>query len=424
MFRTTTTAFMLLVLTGSASAQQLAGMANVVRRERAEGVGGVRVGEGVYLRLGILAEAGYDTNVFYNDLVKRDSPTVQVTPRLELTNVGREGTPPVMQFGLSATLLYREYLSDDTTIRTQRSFNPSFSGHLGYTPSTAFSISAVDTYSRLEDAPYVPGGATIQRDVNTAILDTRFTPGGGRLQNTVRYTNTLDIFEAETASFANRLSHELMLGASYKWLPKTAIYLEGAVGYIQMLDKERAALEQKFNSIPYRAVLELRGLLTPKTSVNLGAGYQDSIYDSATVNPAGLSNLYGVASLSYQPAVLTNFMIGYEHSFRDSPIIGNYFDVDAATLVLSQQLGDFVLRGFYLYEFRRYKGAQQMMQVSRRDHLQRAGAQADYFLQRWFFAGIGFTAQVNRSNFGEAAVAQTPADYTKFQILGRLGIAY
>jgi hypothetical protein len=414
---------MALALTSSTAQAQLEGVATIVRRDNG-GTGGVRVGEGVYLRLGILAEAGYDTNVFYNDAIKKDAPTLQVTPRAELTNTVRDGQNPVVNFSLSASLLYREYLSDDTTVRTQRAFNPTFSGHLGYAPSQAFSITAVDTFARLEDPPYVPGGPTIQRDLNTGIIDTRITPGGGRLQNTLRYTNTVDRFESESASFANRMAHEFMLGASYKWLPKTAVFVEGSIGYVQMLDKESARAENKYNSMPYRAIAGLRGLVTPKTSINIGAGYQDSIYEDNVVNPSGLSNFYGVASLNFQPGPLTSFVLGYEHGFRDSPIIGNYFDVDAAAAALNQQVGAFVLRGFYLYEFRRYQGIQQMAQVSRRDHLQRAGAQADYFLQRWFFAGIGFTALVNRSNFGDAGVAETPADYTKFQVLGRLGITY
>jgi hypothetical protein len=386
--------------------------------------GGVRVGEGVYLRLSILAEAGYDSNVFYNDLSKVDSPTLQVTPRIELNNTSRAQVAPPLQFGLSASLLYREYLSDDTTVKTQRAFNPTFSGHLAYVPSQAFSITATDSYSRLEDPPYVPGGATIQRDLNTGILDTRFTPGGGRLQNTIRYSNTVDLFESDSASFANRMVHDFLLGASWKWLPKTALYVEGAIGYIQLLNKERAAAESKSNSIPYRALGGLRGLITPKLSLNIGVGYSDAIYDSGTINPSGFSNFLVDTSLNYKPGPFTTFILAYEHAFRDSPIIGNYYDVDAANLTLSQQVAAFVLRGFYIYEFRRYRGIQQMAEVSRRDHLQRAGLQADYFLQRWFFAGIGFTAQVNRSNFGQSVVAQTPADYTKYTVLGRLGITY
>lgn len=410
-------------LISPAYAQQLEGVANL-QRNTAEGVGGARVGENVYLRLGVLAEAGFDSNVFYNDTVKRDSPTLQVTPHLVLTNAGREGQAPPVQFGLGASLLYREYLSDDTTIKTQRAFNPSVNANLAYQTSPSFSLALTDTYSRLEDPPYTPGGATILRDANIGILDMRITPGGGRLQNTIRYTNAIDIFEAESASFANRMIHDLLLGVSWKWLPKTALFLEGGVGYIQMLNEQLATAAGKADSLPYRVVTGLRGLLTPKLSVSLGVGFQDSIYDSNVANPTGFSNLYGTVALTYRLATLTSFVLGYEHTIRDSPLVGNFYDLDAAAASLNQQIGAFVLRGYYLYEFRRYHGIQQMIQVSRRDHLQRAGVQADYFLQRWFFAGIGFSAQVNRSSFGAVTIDQTPADYTKFLVLGRVGITY
>ncbi len=64
--------------------------------QQPQGVGGVRVGEATYLRLGVAAEAGYDSNVFYNDENKVDSATLRVTPSIELTNASRDGsTPPL-----------------------------------------------------------------------------------------------------------------------------------------------------------------------------------------------------------------------------------------------------------------------------------------------------------------------------------------
>jgi hypothetical protein len=100
-------------------------------------VGGFRVGENTYLRLGVAAEAGYDTNVFYSDQNKVDSATLRVTPSIELTNANRDGTTPTMHYSLAASLLYREYLKDDPTVREQRAFNPVVSGSLGYNPVPA-----------------------------------------------------------------------------------------------------------------------------------------------------------------------------------------------------------------------------------------------------------------------------------------------
>jgi hypothetical protein len=387
------------------------------------GTGGAKVGENTYLKLGVLAEAGYDTNVFYNDTRKVDSPTLLVTPSAQLTNEARDQQPPPLRYTLGASLRYREYFDERSGEQAKRAFNPTASGLLGYSPSPSFSIAVTDQVMRLEDPPYSPESGVIERWSNGAILDTRITPGGGRLQNTLRYSNTLDYFETDTASFANRMQHDALLGISWKWLPKTALFIEGDVGYVQYLSSDRAAAQGKVNSIPYRIIAGMRGLLTPKLTVNLGLGYADSIYDSNVQGPSGLSNLLARAALIFAPFTLTSFSIGYEHKFVDSPFIGNFYDVDGAAAAVSQQVGSFILRAFYSYEYRRYNGLQAMIPVDRRDHIQRAGLVADYFVQRWFFAGVGYSAMVNRTKDSNAA-AFPAADYTKHVILGRLGITY
>jgi hypothetical protein len=410
--------------TTPARAQVLDEMTNLRSSQPAQGTGGARVGESAYLKLSVVAEAGYDSNLFYNDARKVDSPTLVVTPSAQLTNEARPGqTAPPLRYSLGASLRYREYFDAASGDEAKRAFNPTFLGLLGYSPSPAFSIAVTDQLMRLEEPPYSPESGVIDRWSNGAILDTRITPGGGRLQTTVRYSNTLDYFETDSASFANRLQHELLLGLAWKWLPKTAIFLEGGVGYVQYLDQTAANAQGKANSVPYRVLAGLRGLLTPKLSVNLGVGYADSIYDYNIQGPSGSSNLLARTALIYTPFTLTSFSIGYEHKFVDSPFIGNFYDHDGAAAALSQQVGSFILRAFYSYEYRRYKGVQFMMPVTRRDHLQRAGLVADYYLQRWFFAGLGYSAQINRTKDDNVAGFQA-ADYTKHVVLGRLGITY
>src|SRR5688500_10818153 len=68
------------------------------------GVGGFKVGEGVFLRAGVAGEAGYDTNVFYNDQFREEAAILLVTPSLELTNAGRDESRPPLHFSLGAQL--------------------------------------------------------------------------------------------------------------------------------------------------------------------------------------------------------------------------------------------------------------------------------------------------------------------------------
>jgi hypothetical protein len=422
----------LLLLPATASAQDAA---SVLQQgvggaaQPAGGVGGMRVGEGLFLRAGIAAEAGYDTNVFYNDQTRTESAVLNVTPSLELTNANRDNSRPPFYFSLGLTLAYREYLTEDSAVKAQRAFNPTVGGTLAYAGGT-MSASIADQFTRIEEAPYQAGAEPIIRDNNLATLQLGVAPGGGRIQTIARYVNTLDLFENDSLLYANRMGHDLSLDGSWKWLPKTALFLQVGVGYIHYLEGTTAEAQGKRNSIPYRAIGGLRGLVTPKLITTLSVGYGDAVYDDDIVNPTGMSNLAVGVGLTYTPIVFTSLGLSYAHEFRDSPIVGNYYDLDTVSARIAQQLGDFVLTGFSRWEYRRYKGFQgpisQASAVSRSDHIFQTGVQLDYFIQRWFYAGVGYAHLINRSSVSGATAAAEVAglDFTKHLILARLGIKY
>jgi hypothetical protein len=418
---------------GVASAQFTPPSMTLYGAQRPAGMGGMRVGEGVYLRAGVAAEAGYDSNVFYSQDDPVDSATLRVTPSLELTNMNRDGTAPPFSFSLAASLLYREYLKEDEEVREQRAFNPTFSGSLGYNAGRGLSFSISDQFTRLEEPPYARGQEPIVRDANQAVGQVGLAPGGGRIQLVLRYTNTLDLFETDGLEFANRMGHDAMIDSSWRWLPKTALFLSVGAGYVQYLDDSAEGVGKK-NSVPYRIVGGLRGLVTPKVTANFSAGFNDAIYDDApgfsTKNPSGLSNLLATVSFTYTPITFTSLGLGYSHEFRDSPFIGDYYDLDAVGATINQQIGAFVLAAGSRYEFRRYQGfvnvGMDVEEITRQDHVIQTTVQADYFLQRWFYAGVGYAHLINRSSGveGTAAGAVVGLDFTKHLIVGRLGISY
>ena len=414
---------------GTASAQYATPSLTLTGTQKPAGVGGVRVGEGVYLRLGVTAEAGYDSNVFYNDIDKEDSATLRVTPAIEITNADRDGNSPPFHFSFGASLLYREYLKEDDRIREQRAFNPTIGGSVGYQGGNA-SFAVSDQFTRLEEPPYERDAEPIMRDYNLCVAQVGLAPGGGRIQSVLRYTNTLDLYENDELDYANRMGHEIMLDGSWRWLPKTALFLQGAIGYIHYLNEPEGGEPEKQNSIPFRVLAGLRGLVTPKLTATIQAGFADALYDGSPgisgANPSGLSNLAASVSLTYKPVTFTSLGLMYSHEFRDSPIIGDYYDLDAAGLSIAQQIGAFVLSALGRYEYRRYQGlTTAMMPLSRNDHVWQTTVQADYFLQRWFYAGVGYSNLINRSTEAEGTTGTgVGLDYTKHVILGRLGITY
>jgi hypothetical protein len=407
---------------------------------------GVKVSESSILHVSVTAEAGYDTNVFYNDADRIQSAVLRVIPSLQLTNAGRTGeVHSETTYDLGVSLLYREYLSSDQDVRAQRAFNPSVHGSVALGGSRAFQLSLADQFTRTEDPPYnktVTG--MIIRDNNVGSAGASIAPGGGRLTFTIRYTNTLDYFEDRDYKPSTNMAHDGMLDASWKWLPKTAIFLQGGVGYIHYLNPSASSgATDRHDSVPIRGLLGLRGLLTPKTTVSIGAGYATALYQgggcdvaATSCNPRGFSNVLVNFDVGYAPTLMSKLGLNLTHGFRNSPVVGDFYDVDAAGLTASQMIAKLVLRAFGRYEYRRYHASPTVVQMSpnfvaRRDHVVVAGAQLDYFLQRWFYAGVAYSITLDRVNDNELAagmtsppVAGTNLSYTKQQVLGRIGVTY
>src|SRR6185369_7155092 len=282
---------------------------------------GVQVSDGVLLHLGIGAEAGYDSNVFYQASGEQASPILRVLPFAELTNATRTGVVPSgMFFDLAASLTYREYLSSDPTIRSQRALMPAVSGTLDFGSSQALSLLVGDSFARTEDPPYQandvkPTGTPeqITRDSNQAFAQLNWAPGGGRLAAALRYTNIIDFFESNDLRLkqSSSISHDLMLDASWKWLPKTALFVNFHQGYITFFEEGRAT------SLPLRATVGLRGLLTNKLALNLAIGYGNAFYSSGPTT-TGLGNFLFSAEAIYRPTIETTAVLGYRHDFANA----------------------------------------------------------------------------------------------------------
>jgi hypothetical protein len=442
---TTLMAALTLLLGGASTARAQTTMGNP------QGDIGVKVSETGVLHVGVTAEAGYDTNVFYNDSAKVQSAVLRVVPSLQITNAGRNGEVRAETiYDVGVSLLYREYLNNDPNVRAQRAFNPSAHASLALGGSRAFKLTLGDQFTRTEDPPYTTASTStmasattatpgpIVRDANVGVVSAGISPGGGRLTFTLRYTNTLDYYETLSYKHSTNMDNDVLLDASWKWLPKTALYVQGGVGFIHYLNPDAdgpAAAATRHDSMPIRGLAGLRGLLTPKTTVSVGAGYATALYQGGpcdvrvtSCNPHGASNLLLTAEVGYQPTLLSRLGLGLLHGFRNSPVIGDFYDVDAVNISASQLVAKLVFSAFGRYEYRRYQGFRSGMTlapVPRRDHVVAAGGQVDYYIQRWFYAGVQYSVTLDRANESELGpVAGTGLSYTKQQVFARIGVTY
>ena len=187
---------------------------------------GIQVSEGVLLHAGVGAEFGYDTNVFYAPTNLVGSSIIRVMPYLDLTNATRTG--PVskeLTFDARAGLQYRHYGSSAVSSTYADAWNPNAGLTLGL-GGAQFGFGIADVFARIEDAPYagiaanangLPGTPPIQRTNNQASIEGRWSPGGGRLTSTLRFTNMVNLYDNNgnnglgTYNYANALTNSLML---------------------------------------------------------------------------------------------------------------------------------------------------------------------------------------------------------------------
>jgi len=398
---------------------------------------GLLLRDGAILHAGVTVEGGYDSNVFYDDTAgnKFASSLMRINPFVELTNTARSGeVPSGLYFDARAALTYREYFASDSNITSLRSFTPTLSASLEHNSNGTLALALMDAFSRIQDAPYThaeAGNGLIIRDNNLAAAQLRWAPGGGRLQGVLRLTNIIDYFETAPLKPANSMSDELMADVSWRWLPKTALYLQVRQGYVYYFNDQgdlaaaggALALNgrpQKSSSFPLRAMVGLRGLITEKTAVSLALGYQNAFYSDGESTGGFLGSTIAAAELVVTPILPAKITFGLRHEFQNS-VIGNFYYDDGAYASLAYQTVTRLIGQLWgSYDHKRYYGVPAAPRV---DDTIQAGAILDYYMRSWAFAGASYSLATNSTDYA-AAQGLSGANYTKHQVYARLGITY
>ena len=375
---------------------------------------GAKLGESTLLHAALGADIGYDSNVFYEHYSPHGAAVAHVTPALDISNGERDGTAPDGVFyDLGASLTYREYLSGSDEVRKMRAFNPGLGGLLRLSSKQTLSLSLSDNFNRSQDPPYSPTAAIITHDRNIASLELKVAPGGGRIQVLLRFNNVLDLYETTGYEQADNMGNEGVLDLSWRWLPRTALFVQVAQGAVTYLKSDSTGVA----SYPLRATAGLRGLLTEKLGLNLAAGYANGFYASGA-NTSDFGNVVLVGELLYNMSLTSKVGLGYHHDFVNSPFVGQFYNMDAVYAALHEYIGGRVATAAYArFENRAYQGA-----GGRTDQVVIGGLTADYVIQRFFYIGLGYTLTLARTN--NTATPTPGVDYTKHLIVARLGVVY
>jgi Putative beta-barrel porin 2 len=416
-----------------ASAQEVTiGYQGLPYKATGENNTGIQIADGVLLHTGIGVEAGYDTNVFFAPNNEVGSSIFRVMPYLELTNATRTGpTSKELTFDAHAGLQYRHYGNSEVSSQYADAWNPNagLSLSLG---GAQFGFGVADVFARIEDPPYanpgdlnangVPNGSpAIERTNNQASIEGRWAPGGGRLTTTLRFTNMVNIYDNNGVgnySYANAISNTLMLDVAWKWLPKTAIFLDISQSYVDYLNNGAASANFLSNSYPLYVTAGLRGLLTEKTSAVLTLGYVNGFYSNGTSTGGFLGSTYLDLAFTVRLTQLSRAVVGYRHDFINAVISNFAYEETAYASYVQQIAGRLGLDLSGRYAYLSYQGATgDPTQMGRIDNFFQIGATLDYFLRNWAYLGVGYSVVDNHSNIASN-------DYLKQQVFARLGITY
>jgi hypothetical protein len=173
-----------------------------------------------------------------------------------------------------------------------------------------------------------------------------YTPGGGALILTLGYGYFYDWYDHTTFFKDGTLDngrHLPRLRLSWKFLPKTAVFIEGE------------AQITHFNSIPYagttatnidgrmlQVTAGLTGNVTKKVTTLFKAGYGNTLEVKGTDN---LQTVVGQLEIAYAPMETCKLAAGVQRSLQPTSFF-RYFVLDKAYLRYEQQIADHTQVGF------------------------------------------------------------------------------
>ena len=402
-----------------------------LRTARAEGPG-IALGERLVLHPGIGAEIRYDSNVFFEASNEKQAAVLRLLPSLDLsTRPAQRGgaTPHSIDFRLHAGLDYREYLTGDTSISSHRQFGVQAGMLLSILPFSVFSADVFDNFTRSTQAPYGALPYNIDRDTNEVGARFRLRPSGGRLEIDLGYAFGIDFFEVQQLKDFNLFYHRLTLRAAWKFLPKTAVYVEASDTINQY---QSPGTFQHPNSYPIHAIAGLQGLITNKLNLNVWVGYANGLYVSGP-NP---NTAIGGVDVRWKPTLLSTGILGYKHDFVNS-LLGSYYDVDMVYLGWTQLIWRLSASVRATYANQRFQGVLPVTGLCavgtatcpRTDNVFQLDLRLELPIKDWLAVAIGYDLSLDRSDAGlistvVGAPGIIPVNFTKHEAWAQLTFAY
>lgn len=325
---------------------------------------GIKVGEGTAIYPVVGLSTGVVSNVFYEAIDPKAAGVLRLITQvgagsLSAARLTRNNPSAGMESVDAGSFQYRASLNLSYDLLLSGNDSVSSQGGLGIgaalrgivNPQGTFSFGFDENFTRLVRAANYETDADVNRDINNIGLNLIVHPRGRSIGGYLYYTNTIDIFEEDRLDFADRIQHRFGVHPTWQILPRTSLYSDVSIGVYSGLGSGAA----KTDSYPLVAQAGFATLFTPKTSINVRAGYTNGFYSAG---PSYSSVTAGV-QFGYRYSELGKIGLTYDLIYEDS-VNANFYRDHVLRFWVQQKLNPFYLVVQPEVHFRRYEGVNVM----------------------------------------------------------------
>jgi hypothetical protein len=382
----------------------------------AAGDNGIRIGESGRLHLIMEVDAGYDSNILLSAR-RLDGPVLDFMPGFTLSAPGR-----MVTVDFNGGLDYKLYTTSDTNGLSRLFGNASLG--LGFNRDGEVGLELSDSFTHSGGTRSYAIAQSVVANYNDLKVKVPFSPGGRALTLTVGGDWLLETFESYvdylTCNPALNPTCTTNIGqygynqyggsleAKWKFLPRTALLLEGS--YFKR-DPKDTSLALAVQGLKFEA--GLAGLVTTHLAVTLKAGWGTSLNSGLVPYSTWLAN----AELEFVSQSPIGLRLGYLHTLqadtgKEFAVYGTHRAYLDGKVLLGGRL---TIHGMLSYDYLDYVGANVT------SHILTFSPGLDYEVIRWVTVGAGYSITYRSSGLHGAIPA---FDYTRNQAFARVVFTY
>lgn len=384
---------------------------------------GIKVGEGTVVHPVVGFSTGAVSNVFYEETGTNAAGVLRLlvqvavgslsAARMSQTSAGTntEVDSGDFQYRASLRLAYDFILSGNDTATATGGLGAGATLRGVVNPRGKLSLGFEDNFTRYIRAANFETDADTNRDINQFGLNLLFHPQGRSVSGYLYYNNTIDVFEADAQSFADRIQHRVGLHPMWRWLPKTSLFGDVSLGFYGGLGGD----SMKVSSMPFTAIAGISTLLSVKTSLIFNAGYTNGFYATGP----SYSGVTGGVQLAYRYSPLGRAAVTYDLKYEDS-VNANYYRDHIFRVAVQQMFVPFALMVQPEVHLREYNGITAVMGPPvRNDVILSVVAGAVYNLRNELSVGLDYRLSIVESDYlymVDAVTADDPS-FVRHQLM-------